>query len=329
MSDVKTCIFCGEKMSTKHLSDARILSCTCPDCGQYQIDMNAFLNLLSRLEKEDSGNEHIFSGVIRELNNYNRAIDTITLDNYKALLSMTNIPHNINDKLNKIILYVFDRSEYLFQEIELNNRIKSIGYAKNRTEFKNMVDLLCERGDLKLMGGARQNEYALILDGIIRAEKLQTQNIQSNQCFVAMWFDDEMRDIFNATILKAIEEAGFEPLIIPMKEYNDDVCDNIIAQIRRSRFIVADFTGQRGGVYFEAGFAYGLGIPVIYSCREDWFNKTVEIDEEVKVNGKKMKAKVKQTREAHFDINHFNFIIWKNQDDLYDKLLNRIKATIV
>jgi hypothetical protein len=33
--------------------------------------------------------------------------------------------------------------------------------------------------------------------------------------------------------------------------------------------LVADFTGQRGGVYWEAGFAQGLGIPVIRTCKSD------------------------------------------------------------
>jgi hypothetical protein len=32
---------------------------------------------------------------------------------------------------------------------------------------------------------------------------------------------------------------------------------------------MADFTGQRGGIYFEAGFAQGLGKQVIWLCRED------------------------------------------------------------
>ena len=35
--------------------------------------------------------------------------------------------------------------------------------------------------------------------------------------------------------------------------------DRIIAQIRASKFVVADFTRNRGGVYYEAGFALGLG----------------------------------------------------------------------
>jgi hypothetical protein len=42
-----------------------------------------------------------------------------------------------------------------------------------------------------------------------------------------------------------------------------------MAEIRRSRFVVADYTGQRNGVYFEAGFGLGLGLVVIPTCRAD------------------------------------------------------------
>jgi hypothetical protein len=33
-----------------------------------------------------------------------------------------------------------------------------------------------------------------------------------------------------------------------------------MAEIQKSRFVVADYTGQRNGVYFEVGFAVGLGL---------------------------------------------------------------------
>ena len=46
--------------------------------------------------------------------------------------------------------------------------------------------------------------------------------------------------------------------------------------IRQCRFVVADFThgkaGVRGSVYFEVGFARGLGIGVISTCRTDQIN---------------------------------------------------------
>ena len=68
---------------------------------------------------------------------------------------------------------------------------------------------------------------------------------------------------------------------------------NIIAEIRRSNtFVITDFTqltnfiGARGSVYYEAGFAHGLDIPVIFTCRND------------------------QIDDLHFDTNHFLHLSW-------------------
>ena len=92
------------------------------------------------------------------------------------------------------------------------------------------------------------------------------------------------------------------------KEHVNKIDDEIIAEIRRSRFLVADFTqgqdGARGGVYFEAGFAFGLGIPVIYTCRKDMIEKLA------------------------FDTRQYNHIFWECNEDLRRSLGNRIAATI-
>jgi nucleoside 2-deoxyribosyltransferase len=77
-----------------------------------------------------------------------------------------------------------------------------------------------------------------------------------------------------------------------------------MAEIRRSGLIVADFTGNRGGVYFEAGFAMGLGLPVIWTVRQD------DIDA------------------VHFDTRQYNHITWSTPQELREKLYNRVMATI-
>ncbi len=76
-----------------------------------------------------------------------------------------------------------------------------------------------------------------------------------------------------------------------------------MAEIRRSGLVVADFTGQRQGVYYEAGFARGIGITVIPTCRED------------------------ETEKLHFDTRQYNHIVWKEPADLADQLHDRIAAT--
>jgi nucleoside 2-deoxyribosyltransferase len=46
------------------------------------------------------------------------------------------------------------------------------------------------------------------------------------------------------------------------------ISDKMLMMIRQARFIVADLTHERPNVYFELGYARGLGKPVITIMRE-------------------------------------------------------------
>ena len=123
--------------------------------------------------------------------------------------------------------------------------------------------------------------YVLTLTGLDRLET-GGDAIVSNTTFVAMWFDSAVDDAYEYGIDPAIRKAGYEPVRIDRQEHADKIDDEIVAEIRRSRFLVRDFTcglgkdseGEkaaiaRGGVYYEAGFAKSLGKPVIRTCCED------------------------------------------------------------
>ena len=71
--------------------------------------------------------------------------------------------------------------------------------------------------------------------------------------------------------LSAIEaDRHFSAQVLYQIERIKDINDEMVAQIRRSKFVVADLTGYHGGVYCEAEFTYALGLPVIYTCHEYW-----------------------------------------------------------
>jgi len=72
-------------------------------------------------------------------------------------------------------------------------------------------------------------------------------------------------------------------------------------------------TGQRGGVYYEAGFARGLNIPVIWTIQDRFI--------------KKGNDEVPEVETIHFDTRQYNFIVWKDAADLKEKLIIRIRAT--
>ena len=99
--------------------------------------------------------------------------------------------------------------------------------------------------------------------------------------------------------------------------------------------MVCDLTGYRGGVYFEAGFAYGLGLPVIYTCRKDWTKEQILRTKDRRTVKELYDENIKPIRVrkegVHFDLAHRNRIEWEEDklDEFRVALENRIKAVIV
>jgi nucleoside 2-deoxyribosyltransferase len=119
-----------------------------------------------------------------------------------------------------------------------------------------------------------------------------------------MNFNPEFDNAYENGILKALEETNYKPYRIDREEHTDKIDDKILSEIKRSKFIIAEFTGQKHGVYFEAGYALGLQIPVIWTCREN------------------------DLQNLHFDTRQYNHIVWTDEENLKEQLINRIRFLI-
>jgi len=192
----------------------------------------------------------------------------------------------------------------------------AISYAGDAEELEWLIfDVLVKRGFLDVSDSRKHAETvgrALVWPLVVTAsgwteiERIRNTNSESALAFVAMSFHRDLTDLYSQGIAPGIKAAGYEPLRVDQKEHNNRIDDEIIASIRTSRFLVADFSIDRGGIYFEAGYALGLDLPVIWLVRES----------------------AKDT--IHFDNRQYNFIRW-NADDyraLAAALKNRIEATI-
>jgi len=140
--------------------------------------------------------------------------------------------------------------------------------------------------------------------GLLAAEEMSRASGDGAQGFVAMSFNPSMNDVWTNGFDPGIRSAGFRPFRIDAKDYVGGIADEIMSEIRRSRFVVADYTNQVNGVYFEAGFALGIGLTVIPTCREDQIN------------------------DLHFDIRHLNTLLWRTPEDLSIKLQHRIRGVL-
>jgi hypothetical protein len=173
----------------------------------------------------------------------------------------------------------------------------------NNIELARLLHLLEEQ---QLIVQVSPGRYRLTAPGLLRLDDLSRATSMTHSAFLAMWFADVTAP-YRAAATAAIIHCGYEPLIVDSQEYNGFIMDRIVSDIRRSRFVIADFTavpenndptkakvqcGTRGGVYWEAGLAFGLGKQVIHTCRDDGDSK----------------------RRTHFDIEQYNTIFWSDVD---------------
>ena len=250
---------------------------------------------------------YILSGLTRRAFDAGGSI-SITATNLHTLLESAAVPRSPLEQMDRVLLYISQVQESADQLVLPNfQRDYPLVFARDDGEFEYFLDTLVGRGLLETREPLSIRDmpgYRLSPAGWAAVESLRRSEPDSNQAFVAMWFTEKLDRAWEDGFKPALETTGFTPFRVDLAEHNGKIDDLIVAEIRRSGLLVADFTGNRGGVYFESGFAMGLGIYVIRTCRD------TDIDE------------------VHFDTRQYNHIVWDTPEDLNEKLQNRIAATI-
>jgi len=301
------CLICSNKIINK-VTTGLTSEVKCPECGIYKITGSVEGILTGeisngKIQKIKLAN---LSGWLRE--NQDSKINTKNKD---SLLSITT--PNVFEKANKLMIHLAKKQPVPGEFIGSDDVHKplSLTWSPNLSERKYIVkDYLTNEKNYLVL----ENEgYKITPRGWSALEDILNKNLYSNQCFVAMCFDNLTDDLWNKALSIAIEDAGYSPLRIDLKQHNNNIVDEIIASIKVSKFMVADFTGNRGSVYYEAGYAKGMGIPVIYTCRDTG-----------------IKNKQNDFENLRFDVAQYNFIKWdeNSYDDISKKLKDRIEATI-
>jgi hypothetical protein len=127
--------------------------------------------------------------------------------------------------------------------------------------------------------------------------------------------DDPHSDtnVLHFAILKPLlkHQLGITAFRIDELHHNENIDARLLQEIARSELVVADLTYERPSVYFEAGYAMGLKIPVVYTCRSDHLRRLSEY-------------------QVHFDLRQRNIVAWKEPRDrtFAKRLVGRIRSTM-
>lgn len=286
----------------------------CPNCGEFCVTMPVQLVLTDEKKVK-------LSAILRERKN--KGLSGVTISskditgpsNHLVFPAMSidelikGFPKKVTDRIDRSLCNLANISTYHGAILTIQESDTSLFFTRGEKPLHEMFFLISQlesEGLLKIYSGEHfPKKVSLTVAGWNRVAEFERVNEDaSNQAFVAMWFDTEVTDAYDKAISIAISKAGYDPVRIDRLNHNNKICDEIIVEIKKSKFVIADFTGDRGGVYFEAGYAMGLGKPVIWTCRED------------------------HLKNVHFDTRQYNHIVWQTEDELREKLYNRIKATI-
>ena len=276
----------------------------CPRCGTFKTQRDVWDDFrhetilgppLSRTRANASGWLRENQGILLKQEDRER------LDNLTA--------PSFFERSDRILLYLKKRSAYFGHYVPVKlDELLGVTWGLNREEVWQIVafleseELIDRKNKSSKIG--EQEQIKLLPKGYKRIEVISQTNMDSVQAFIAMWMAESMDSVWRDGLENGIKKAGYVPRRVDQVEHVGIITDEIIAQIRMSRFIVADFTGHRGGVYFEAGFAYGLGLPVIWTCRKS------------------------DISELHFDTRQYNFIDWEDEIELAERLEYRIVSVV-
>ncbi len=173
--------------------------------------------------------------------------------------------------------------------------------AFSRAMFGSLLQEVIQRGQVKKLeqrtipnprdaGVLSGSLFGLTLSGWEVYEQERKGRFAGRYGFIAMKFGDAVLDPFVESVVKPAVREGVGYSLVDLRNVSRaGVIDNILrAQIRDAAFVLVDLTHDNSGAYWEAGYAEGLGKPVIYICEQTKFDSA----------------------KTHFDTNHSTTIMW-------------------
>jgi len=328
MTNKQKCYICGGNSNISSSQDFFGDLITCERCGKFILEESALNYLKSEdgykyasslyyyfmhykkdnkkvyliVDSEDKNDKYNVI-TIKELQNiypitFSEKIDKILL-NWNTVHNPDVLYIGISDLLTKYYQIFFIKHD-VFMDQSPNT------YAEIVKQIEYLLNIMCEQKLLEKKAGT--NDYTIGYKGWQRIDELEKQSAKHKKGFTAMWFDESMKPTREA-IKEVFIETGYQISIIDEKHHNNQIVPEILHEIKTSDFIVADLTGNRNGVYYEAGYALGQGKEVILTVNQSEINEDYD-------------------NAPHFDVAQINQIRYENLNDLKVQLFNRITATV-
>ena len=292
-----------------HDFKADIKTFSCYRCGSFDLSDN-LLHYLPEIAHDDKNADVKISHALRTMQGKNKKVG-VSETMIKAILEKP-LPRP-QEQADLLIRWLAEHSDNPGDEISLEPIKHHFSIIGTKTEEGIVLILshLIEKGLVKGVltetsgGYIGFGELALTFDGWNYYETLLKGSTTYRKAFMAMKFgDDDLNAVLEDVFKPNVKMAGFDLFKLDDEPRAGLIDDRLRVEIQSSAFLIADLTHANNGAYWEAGYAEGLGKPVIYTCEKEQF----------------------ESQQTHFDTNHHLTVLWdKTAPELAGDLL---KATI-
>lgn len=307
---MSTCPICNNDKTNIVLSGGRA-KIECLRCGTFILNQDVIEDLPAELARDEDIKRAVLSHAIYKIPK-KTSVPEIGFDLIKSIIKSSDRPNHIS-QLNNLMTWIVNKQpKYgMFIDALTDDAIAAVG-AQDITDLifilEHAIDNGLIDGNVRLQAGGKYliNPFRLSFKGWSLYDEIRNKTPETKVAFMAMKFGDEDTDNLYRNYFKpAVALTGFSLKRLDERQPAGSIDDQLRLEIRQAKFLIADLTHSNNGAYWEAGFAEGLGKPVIYTCRKDIF-----------AGG----------QGTHFDTNHHLTVTWDMIE--IDKAVNLLKSTI-
>jgi hypothetical protein len=307
MSSSEKCPVCDRQVERLEDDPARdVVQIDCQHCGNFALSGSLKAELPSLLKQQDA-QPKLSHALRRSQESSARPL----FDHYAAEAALKQPLPRPREQADFLVRWLAENSPGPGEKVWVNytDHGAIIG-AKSKDGFELVIDHLFDRDFVtgqqsKTLGGGDEAYATLTFAGWEHYEDLLRIGQVYRKAFMAMKFGDaELERVLETVFKPGAKRAGFDLFKLTDIPKAGLIDNRIRVEIQTSDFVVADLSHDNNGAYWEAGYAEGLGKPVIYLCK---------------------KSKFEQAK-THFDTNHHHTILW--EADAPERCSEEFTATI-
>ncbi|MBW8014991.1 MAG: hypothetical protein FVQ82_02315 [Planctomycetes bacterium] len=281
----------------------------CPRCGKFIPNRRLESKIRGQSEKNEEEKRAIVSHAIRKMQT--KDVESWPkIDNQLIEAILKRPLPSLTEQANNLIVWFAENFSPGEESSVKPATHQSIVGATTPDGFTLILKYLFEQGLLdgnldNTVGRRGITEARLTFDGWQYYDEMKRGAVDSRKAFMAMKYGDpELNKIVDDHFIPAVADTGFKLYRLDTEPKAGLIDDRLRVEIRKSRFLISDLSHDNNGAYWEAGYAEGLGKPVIYTCKEGKFDKD----------------------KSHFDTNHHLTVTWDAEK--IHEAVEMLKATI-